>query len=377
MTSTPPSLPASGLSASGSLTIDLGALARNWRAAHEASGTARASAVIKADGYGLGAVEVARTLAEAGCRDFFVALPSEGIAVRSVAPDAAIYVLNGPMAGHVDGMADAGLIPVLNGPEQLALWAQAGDRHGRPLPASVMLDTGMNRLGFDEAALDALAPDAMHGIDLRLVLSHLACADDPSADMNIVQRAQFNRMRSRLPDVEASLCNSAGIFLGPDYHYELTRPGVCLYGGSPFIAEPAPFHHVVTVGAEVVQLRNVPAGETIGYGATFTAASDMRTATIAAGYADGIFRAAGNRGFAAINGVRVPYVGRVSMDLVVLDITALPDGAVRPGDQAEVLGPTISVDDLAQASGTIGYEVLTSLGSRYERRYIAADFSQF
>jgi alanine racemase len=374
--STPPPAPAGALLAPCSVTVDLGALARNWRAANDASGAARASAVVKADGYGLGIRDVSATLSQAGCSDFFVAIAAEGLAVRGAAPGADIFVLNGPMAGLLNEAADANLIPVLNSTEQIRIWSQVAARHGRKLPAALMLDTGMNRLGLDEAELDALGADALAGIDLRLVLSHLACADDPSSDMSIVQRGLFNRMRSRLPEAEASLANSAGIFLGPDYHYDLTRPGVCLYGGSPFIEDPAPFHQVVTARAEIIQVRDVPAGETIGYGATFTADAPLRTATIAAGYADGIFRCAGNSAFAAINGVRVPYLGRVSMDLVVLDITGLAPGSVAAGDQAEILGSAVSVDDLAHATGTIGYEVLTSLGSRYERRYIAADFSQ-
>lgn len=360
------------LSFPGCLTIDVGALARNWQAANEASGSATASAVVKADGYGLGVVPVVEALSQAGCGTFFVALASEGVAIRRALPDVDIYVLNGTMKNTMASMVEANLIPVLNDLTQISLWKGQSDQVGRTLPAALMLDTGMSRLGLDEDQVSSVgsAPDALGNLDLKLVMSHLACADDAASDMNARQRTLFDALRSQLPDAPASLANSAGIFLGSDYHYDVTRPGICLYGASPFVAAPAPFDPVVTAMAEIIQVRDVKAGETIGYGATYKAAKAMRTATIAAGYADGIFRTAGNSAMAAINGTLVPYVGRVSMDLIALDISALDRASVTAGDLVELLGSTVSVDDLAQAAGTIGYEVLTSLGSRYERRYI-------
>ncbi len=356
----------------GYLTIDLGALARNWQAANDASGAATASAVVKADGYGLGVVPVVEALYHAGCRTFFVALASEGLAVRKALPEADIYILNGIMNGTASAMVEANLVPVLNDLTQISLWKGCCDAAGRSLPAALMLDTGMSRLGLDadQVAVAGSNPEVLGNLDLKLVMSHLACADDASSDMNARQRASFDTLRARLPDTPASLANSAGIFLGTDYHYDVTRPGICLYGASPFTAAPAPFDPVVRAMAEILQVRDVKAGDTIGYGATFKASGAMRTATIAAGYADGIFRTAGNSAMAAINGTLVPYVGRVSMDLIALDVSALDSTSVKAGDVVELLGSTVSVDDLAQAAGTIGYEVLTSLGSRYERRYI-------
>lgn len=356
----------------GHLTIDLGALARNWQAANEASGGATASAVVKADGYGLGVVPVVEALYRAGCRTFFVALASEGMAVRKALPDADIYVLNGTMKGTTTAMVEADLVPVLNDLTQISQWKACCDAAGRSLPAALMLDTGMSRLGLDaeQVAVAGSNPEVLGNLDLKLVMSHLACADDSSSEMNAQQRASFDTLRARLPDAPASLANSAGIFLGADYHYDLTRPGICLYGASPFAAAPAPFEPVIRAMAEIVQVRDVKAGDTIGYGATYTASGAMRTATVAAGYADGIFRMAGNSAMAAINGTLVPYVGRVSMDLIALDISVLDRASVTAGDLVELLGSRVSVDDLAQAAGTIGYEVLTSLGSRYERRYI-------
>lgn len=356
----------------GYLTIDVGALARNWQAANDASGAATASAVVKADGYGLGVVPVVKALHQAGCRTFFVALASEGLAVRKALPDVDIYILNGTMNGTCPLMVEADLIPVLNDLTQVALWKEQGEASGRTLPAALMLDTGMSRLGLDHDQVIAAEsnPQVLANLDLKLVMSHLACADDASSQMNPRQRASFDTLRAKLPDAPASLANSAGIFLGSDYHYDLTRPGICLYGASPFVAAPAPFDPVVRTVAEIIQVRDVKAGDTIGYGAAYKASRAMRTATIAAGYADGIFRTAGNSAMAAINGTLVPYVGRVSMDLIALDISALDSASVKAGDVVELLGSTVSVDDLAQATGTIGYEVLTSLGSRYERRYI-------
>jgi len=357
--------------AAGCITVDLDALARNWRAAQAASGSANASAVVKADGYGLGLPQVSEALSRAGCSRFFVALPAEGLAVRAVAPTADIYVLNGPMVGWAQTMADAALIPVLNDTLQMQTWAQTCADAGRKLPAAVHLDTGMNRLGLAADDVAAVTADAamMQAFRLVLVMSHLACADDPAHPLNALQRQRFDAMRRCFADAPASLSNSAGLFLGADYHYDLTRPGICLYGASPSPARPAPFEPVVSASAQVLQVRDIAAGDTIGYGATFTATAPMRTATVAAGYADGVLRSAGNRAYAAVNGVRVPYVGRVSMDLVVLDISAPEAAGLQPGDSVELIGPTIGVDDLAQAAGTIGYEVLTRLGQRYERRY--------
>lgn len=357
----------------GYLTIDLGALARNWRAANTASGSATAAAVVKADGYGLGVKPVVEALYGVGCRSFFVALPGEGIAIRTAAPDADIHVLNGPMSGQATRLAEGGLIPVLNDLSQVETWVDQSRRLGRPLPAAIMIDTGMNRLGLNQEEVATLVADAssLRHLQVKLVMSHLACADDPASRMNALQRQRFDAARAKLPAAPASLANSGGIFLGSDYHYDLTRPGICLYGATPFRDAPAPFDPVVSATAEIIQVRDVKAGETIGYGATYTASEDMRTATIAAGYADGLFRTAGNSAMATFRGARISYVGRVSMDLVVLDVSSLGRDEVRAGDMVELIGTHVSVDDLAQATGTIGYEVLTSLGTRYERRYIS------
>lgn len=352
------------------LDIDLSALARNWQAADAASGRAQTAAVIKADGYGVGIANAARAFAEGGCTTFFVATVAEGRAARAAVAEADIYVLNGVMPGEAPAAAQARLRPVLNSAAAVAAWARVCAEAGARLPAALHLDTGLNRLGLsaDELAAVTAHPDWAGAFELTLVMSHLACADEPDHPLNARQRASFEEMRRQLPDAPASLANSAGIFLGPDYHFDLTRPGICLYGASPFAGRPAPFEVAVTARARILQLREVGAGESIGYGATFSPGRPTRLAIVAGGYADGIFRALGNRGTAAITGVRVPYAGRVSMDLTALDVTALPRDAAQPGGWAEIFGPTVPVDEIAAAAGTIGYEVLTSTGSRYLRR---------
>ncbi len=368
-----PPYPESEGEAGSILTIDLDALAGNWRRAAEVSGKAEASAVVKANAYGLGIDRVVGALADAGCRTFFVALPAEGRAVRAVAPDAVIYVLDGAPPGSEPQYLAHDLRPVLNDPAGIRIWADFCRAQGKPLPAAIHLDTGINRLGLSEAELQAVAADTslFDAFELVLVTSHLACADEPENPMNEAQRTRFDTMRRKLPDAPASLSNSAGMFLGPDYHFDVTRPGICLYGATCFVARPAPFDRVVTLESRILQRRSVLKGETVGYGATFTAPADIRTATIAAGYGDGIHRVLGNRGKAAIAGTRVSYVGRVSMDLLALDVSALDPATLEREEWAELIGPSVSVDEVAEAAGTIGYEVLTSMGSRHFRRYIS------
>lgn len=366
-------LPAPGPDAAGAgvvLDIDLAALARNWQAARDVSGSAEAAAVVKADGYGLGIADVAQAFAAGGCATFFVATEDEGRAVRGVAPEACIYVLNGAVPGREAAFTALNLRPVLNTAEDVARWAAFCSAEGVRHPAAVHLDTGMSRLGLSEAELDRVASsrDMLAAFELALVMSHLACADDPGAALNERQRQRFDAMRARLPDAPASLANSAGMFLGPGYCLDVTRPGISLYGATPFIDRPAPFETVVTARARILQVRDVAPGETIGYGATYTAGTAMRTAIIAAGYADGIHRVLGNKGAAAVGGVRAPYVGRVSMDLIAIDVTAADPAEARAGGWAELFGRTVHVDEVAAAAGTIGYEVLTSVGSRYLRR---------
>lgn len=342
------------------LTIDLAALAANWTALARQAPGARPGAVVKADAYGLGAALVAPALYAVGARDFFVALASEGRALRPhLGSEARIFVLS----GHMEGQGLDGLIPVLNGPEQFFR-----DRALRPRgDFAIQLDSGMNRLGFEPpewAAIrsEALAAPTLQGTGPALVMSHLMCADEPGHPANAAQLRAFRQMTDGIA-VPRSLAATGGILLGAEYHFDLTRPGIGLYGGQPHVgARP-----VVQLSLDVIQTRSVAVGEAVGYGCTWTASRPSRIATVAAGYADGLLRALSGKNVPLWAGDRsVPMVGRVSMDLITVDVTDLPEVP----QTLEILNARQGVDDLAALAGTIGYEILTSLGPRYERRYL-------
>ncbi len=341
------------------LSIDLDAIAANWRAL-AAMGRAEAGAVVKADAYGLGAARVALALAQAGARHYFVVLAEEGVALRAVlgaGPE--IFVFSGHMAGDAPLLHDAALIPLLNTPEQWTRHREALPGH----PFGVQIDSGMHRLGMEAEDFRALRAE-MLAARPRLLQSHLACADEPGHPANARQLARFRDLTAGA-GVPRSLAATGGILLGPEYHFEMTRPGIGLYGGRPF----ATARPVVRLDLPVIQSRRVAAGESVGYGCTWTAARDTRTVTLAAGYADGIQRSLSGRATLWADDVPCPLVGRVSMDLLTVDVTHL---AAIP-DHLTLIGPHQGIDDLADASGTIGYEVLTSLGARYARRYSGAD----
>lgn len=337
------------------LTIDLDAIAANWRTL-AALGHAEAAAVVKADAYGLGAQRVAPVLARAGARTFFVAEAAEGARLRAVlGPRPQIFILTGHMAGDAATIRGAALTPMLASPEQVR-------RHLNSLPGhpfGVQLDTGMNRLGLKEADWRTLAPALVAG-GLKLVLGHLACADEPGHPMNAAQLQNFRRMTGGI-GAPRSFAATGGILLGPDHHFDLTRPGVGLYGGAPF-TEARP---VVRLSLPVIQVRQVAEGETVGYGNAWTAARPSRIATLGAGYADGLHRALAGRARVFADDIACPLVGRISMDLTSADVTGLGDVP----DALDILGPHQGIDALADAAGTIGYEILTGLGPRYARRY--------
>ena len=351
------------------LTIDLGAIAENFRRLQRAAPGSEVAAVVKADAYGLGAGEVARALRQAGCRKFFVAHGDEGLALRALLADAEIYVLHG-LTGEEGAAIEAGLVPVLNHPGELQRHVDQARRCCRRLPAALHVDSGMWRLGFGEAELRALDPSMLDALDLRLVMSHLACAEEPGHPLNEEQRARFDARRALLPPAPASLANSSTIFLGETFHYQLCRAGVALYGVNPTPGFANPMAPVVSLEAPVLQVFEVDAHGTVGYGATYPVRPGARLATVPVGYADGYLRAASGRAVARIGGTAVPLAGRVSMDLLTLDVSALPQDAVRPGTMALLVGGPDGLDELAAAAGTIGYEVLTRLGTRFARRYI-------
>ncbi len=326
-------------------------------------GSSEAAAVIKADAYGLGARRVALALADEGVRTFFVATLGEAIAAREALGDAhAIYVLNGPEEADIGHFTARRLFPVLNDPRQIALWIAAG----APVAAALHVDTGMNRLGLALADV-AAARTALATVDVPLVMSHLACSGTPDHALNALQAARFADVAALFPGARKSLAATAGIFLGRAFHYDLVRPGIGLYGDNDLPAPADDLRVAATLEAPILQMRTLAAGETVGYGATFTAQSPITTATIALGYADGYLRSAAGRGYGVLAGELCPVLGRISMDLITLDVTAAGDAA-RPGACVEMLGPNVPLKQLAAAAGTNSYEVLTSLG-RVTRRY--------
>ena len=347
------------------LIVDLAALAENYRTLLHITPTAETGAVVKADAYGLDAARIAQTLAKTGCRSFFTATPAEGAAVRAALrdADAIIYVLNGYWPSLSAVYRDARLIPVIGSVEELAAFSAAGGGSG-----ALHIDTGMNRLGLREEEVAGLTPreGLLAACDLTLVMSHLACADEPARAMNARQRTRFIAASARFGDVARSLSSTGGVLLGPDYHFDLTRPGIGLYGVNPANERPDPFTPVMHVDAPLLQVRTVKPGETVGYGAHWQAERPSTIAIAGIGYADGLLRSARHGGFARLGDVAVPIVGAVSMDLTALDITGHESLAAelgRVGFYGADLGP------VAGAAGTIGYELLTRLGGRLVREY--------
>jgi alanine racemase len=350
------------------LTIDLAALRRNFRLLRGRLGGGECAGVVKADGYGLDGGRIATALQEEGCRHFFVAHAAEGLSLRGVlGPDPVIHVLNGIFPGAEDDCADAGLTAVANSRAQLAAWREAAARRGESLQVTVQVDSGMSRLGMPASEVESLGAGDFDGLNLVLVMSHLACADQPASPANAAQRRAFEMLRQGLPAAPASLANSSGIFLGPDYHYDLARPGAALYGINPLPGQPNPMQAVVRLQAKVIQTRDLAAGAGVGYGYGFLTSAPFRAATIALGYADGWPRRAAAGAW--LEGVRLPFAGRVSMDSIVLDVSALPRGRPEAGELVDLIGVDQSVDDVAALAGTIGYEILTGLGHRFCRRY--------
>ncbi len=367
------------------LTVDLGALVENWRDLARRSGKARTSAVVKADAYGLGIEDVGETLYGAGARDFFVATADEGATLRLYAPEARIFVLSGIWPGMERRFFENDLVPVIASEEQLTFWMSVLSDYG-DYPCALQVDTGFNRLGLPMDDAIALADDVSRPASFApvLVMSHLACGDDPSNAMNGQQLEAFRKVSAAFEGIEASLANSAGIFLGADYHFDLTRPGIATYGGEAIPGIANPMRPVATAEARIIQTRSVKSGETVGYGRALQLTRDSRLAIVSAGYADGYMRSqssggvplrqtgiAGGHGFIA--GHKVPVAGRITMDLTIFDVTDLPENLVRAGDYVELFGSNISVDEAARSAGTIGYEMLTSMGLRHERRYISEE----
>ncbi|MCF6197777.1 MAG: alanine racemase [Hyphomicrobiaceae bacterium] len=385
------------------LTVDLCAIGENYARLRALAKGAHCAAVVKADAYGTGVERVAPYLHEQGCKTFFVATQDEGILLRSLLPDTKIYILNGLSPGCAANYHKYKLCPVLGSIEMLVEWSLFCQTTKRPPSAALHIDSGMNRLGIGPDQLQALIElPELQSIKFDLIMSHLACADEPGHPRNKKQLQIFNNALKKLPtaskslsqSASKSLANSAGIFLGPDYHFDILRPGIALYGGCPVARSDNPISDnpmkpVVTLMSTIVQIRTVQKGDAVGYGASFTVKRETRVATIPVGYADGYPRSlgasnmgasnmdSGNRrsgsdhegAYVYIGTTRAPLLGRVSMDLITVDITDIPERKAFVGAPVELLGSHIAIDDLAQIADTIGYEILTSLGARYKRRY--------
>jgi alanine racemase len=360
----------------GQLSIDLGALARNWRALDKVSAGALTGAVVKADAYGTGITMASKALYAAGARFFFTATPDEGMAVRSAVPEAHIFVLNGLYPGAANLYIRQNLMPVLSSMAMLEEWLTKCVERNEAYPAAFHFDTGMSRLGFrlNEASVVRERIQSL-GYAPQMIMSHLACADQPNHEKNRTQLALFGSIMAQFPGIPASLSNSAGLMTGRDYHFQMVRPGIALYGGRAVNGRKNPMAAVVTLHVPILQVKEGRTGENVGYGATQSLTRDSRLAIISHGYADGFFRSLSSSntrpgGKVAIRGKLCPVLGRISMDQFTVDITDLGHDIPNPGEGAQILGDMISVDDQAEAGGTVGYEVLTSLKGRYNRNYV-------
>ncbi len=361
------------------LTVDLNVLVQNYEFLCREVGENRVcAAVIKSDAYGLGLEPVALRLAQSGCDCYFVALMDEAIALRSILQNsgkqAEIYLLNGIAEGLEADLKHYQITPVLNSLSEIERWAAFAKETNKARKAILNVDTGMARLGLDRKEMEVFVANngIADGIEFTYLMSHLACADDRSAAQNREQRELFESYRRRLGISQASFANSAAIFLGPEYHYDLARPGAAIYGIQPITNEINNILQVINLKGIILQTRVVDTGDTVGYGATYQTPRTSRLATVAVGYGDGYFRTLGNRGFGYIGTTRVPVVGRVSMDLITFDVTDVPENEALPGSMIELIGPHYTADELAADAGTIGYEVLTGLGARYSRNYVGS-----
>jgi alanine racemase len=359
------------------LTVDLDAIQENWKRLAAKAAPAECGAAVKGNAYGLGVEQVARALWVAGCRTFFVARPMEGGELRQFLPrEAVIYVLDGLFPGQAEFYAREDLRPALITIDEAREWAAFGTQYGRNLPCAIHVDTGINRLGFSGPAFEALIGnnEIMARLNLTLLMSHLACADEPNHPLNGRQKAAFANARRRLPGIPASLANSSGIFLGSEFRHDLVRPGIALYGGNPVGPGANPMLPVAHLEGTVLQVREIQAGESVGYGATWRATRQTRIAVLGAGYKDGVPRSLSSRATngpaqAWIGGRRCPVIGRISMDMMAVDVTEVPVDRCRRGTRAELIGRNIAIDETAEWAGTISYELLTRLGQRFTRLY--------
>lgn len=360
--------------ASTDLTIDISAILHNYNYLKSAASGATVACVVKADAYGLGVAEIASNLAKAGCGHFFVANLDEALALRKIVTNADIFVLHGIFSGQEHEFCNNNITPVLNSDQQITVWQQYATEKQTKLPCIIHFDTGMHRLGLcvnNKSLAEKSATLCNIGLDIKFIMSHLACADDAGNANNDVQLQQFIEIASYFPNIQLSLANSAGIFLGNEYHFNLVRPGIALYGVSPSQSANGKLQNVIKLTSRILQIERIDRAGTVGYGAEHKVNKGTKIATIAAGYADGYLRSLSNKGICALRGKKIPVIGRVSMDLITLDVTEISDTDLGIGKEIELIGENISVDMVAEKAGTIAYEILTSLGARYKRIYKA------
>lgn len=359
-------------SSSCTLEIDLSKIQQNYHILSEICVNSIVAPVVKANAYGLGAAMVAPSLAAAGAKDFFIAKLEEGIVLRSCLDEAInIYVLNGVFSDELNAFNEYNLIPVLNFPGQVELWQEYASRLNKTLPCVIHINTGMNRLGHSiEEACDLVSDINRYGnLDIRYVMSHLSASEDTENAYNKLQLDKFRTCLSYFKGVRASFTNSSGIFLSANYHFDMVRPGIALYGGNPTPGKTNPMHQAVKLFAPIIQLQNLAPGSLIGYNMTYATKRDTVLATLPVGYADGYSRKFSNNGEVYIGGAKAKIVGRISMDLITVDVTDLPCNEVFVGSQAEIIGDYCTIDKIAAITDTISYEILTQLGQRYKRIY--------
>ncbi len=373
-------LPETWAQGSGRLLIDLDAVASNYRILRDKMAGKACGACVKADGYGLGMDKIAPVLAREGCVDFFVSFLEGGIRLRAMLPDARhkIHILTGLAGGKPADFIEHGLVPVLNCRKTIDDWLEYGANTNTSAPANIHMDTGMLRLGLTPSEITAITtePDVLKRLNLDMIISHLACADEADNPKNREQRDWFAKVYASFGASRASLANSSGIFLGPDYHFDMARPGAALYGINPTPNAPSPVRQVVRLQGKILQVRSVDSPQTVGYGATYRFSEPGRIATLGVGYADGFLRSLSDNATAFIGDTPVPIIGRVSMDMIAIDISHIEDHLCTPGKAVDLIGPHNDVDALAHEAGTIGYEILTSLGGRYQRTYLGGNGSK-
>jgi len=351
------------------LSINLDAISTNYKILSKLIHPIESGAVIKANGYGLGAAEVAKTLAKVGCRSFFVAHLEEGIKLRKALWDHEICILNGLYSDSEQLYKDYQLLPVLGSLSEIKAWKGSDKR--QPHPCCVHVDTGMLRLGLPSDEIEEIVKDksTIDGLNIKYIMSHLATADEPSNRKNEEQLSKFLEIREIFPMGRASLSASSGIFLGKRYHFDLARPGIAIYGANPTPGRDNPMKPVITLRAQIIQIRNAKQSETVGYGGSYQITKNSQIATVALGYADGFLRSLSNKTFGYINNKKVPLVGKVSMDLATFDVTHIAKNTNLLDTWIEIIGPNHTIDEVAFEAGTISHEILTALGDRYHRIY--------